>query len=143
MSHIKPVQLAPLRPPFPRWDNAHTQCDYHGGNPGHPTKNCSALKYKVRDLINEGKLKFGELDGLAKVEDSSRIKVEVSKQEEETPKEANVEKTIMPKEEGPIAKTDSSLTTEGSKERSCKLDKRGGREKGAPRAGTRFGTNVC
>ena len=56
MGHIKPVQLAPLRPPFPRWYNAHTQCDYHGGNPGHPTENCTALKYKVRDLINDGKL---------------------------------------------------------------------------------------
>ena len=45
------------------------------------------------------------------------------KLEEETPKKANVEKTTMPKEKGPIAKTDSSSTTEGSKERSCKLDK--------------------
>ena len=45
------------------------------------------------------------------------------KLEEETPKEANVGKTTMPKEKGPIAKTDSSSTTEGSKERSCKLNK--------------------
>ena len=58
MGHIKPVQLEPLRPPFPRWYNTHTQCDYHGENPGHPMKNYTALKYKVRDLINDGKLKF-------------------------------------------------------------------------------------
>ena len=38
MGHIKPVQLAPFRPPFPRWYNAHTQCDYHGENPGIPRK---------------------------------------------------------------------------------------------------------
>ena len=37
MGHIKPIWLAPLTPPFPRWYNAHTRCDYHGGNPGHPT----------------------------------------------------------------------------------------------------------
>ena len=84
MGHIKPVQLAPLSPPFPRWYNAHTQCDYHGRNPGHPTKNCTALKYKVRDLVNEGKLKFEDLDGLAEVKHPSRTKVEMPKQEEET-----------------------------------------------------------
>ena len=39
------------------------------------------------------------------------------------PKEANVGKTTMPKEKGPTAKTDSSSTTEKSKERSCKLNK--------------------
>ena len=79
MGHIKPVQLAPLRPPFPRWYNAHTQCDYHGGNPGHPTENCTALKHKVQDLINVGKLKFEDLDGSAEIEDSSRTKRKVSK----------------------------------------------------------------
>ena len=47
IGHIEPVQLAPLRPPFPRWYNTHTRCDYHGGNPSHPMKNCPALKYKV------------------------------------------------------------------------------------------------
>ena len=41
------------------------------------------------------------------------------KQEEETPKEANFEKTTMPKEKVPISKTGSSSTTEESKERSC------------------------
>ena len=60
-----------------------------------------------------------ELDGSAEVEDSSRTKVEVPKQEEETPKEANLEKATMPKEEVPIAKVGSSSTTEKSKERSC------------------------
>ena len=62
IDHIEPVQLAPLRPPFPRWYNAHTRCNYHGGNLGHPTENCTALKYKIRDLINNGKLKFEDLD---------------------------------------------------------------------------------
>ena len=55
-------------------------------------KNCTALKYKVRDLINEEKLKFGELDGSVEVEDSSTTKMKVPKQEEETPKEENLEK---------------------------------------------------
>ena len=72
-------ELAPLRPPFPRWYNVHTRCDYHGGNPGHPTKNCIALKYKVRDLINDGKLKFEDLDRLVEIEDSSRTKVEMTR----------------------------------------------------------------
>ena len=70
--HIEPVQLAPLRPPFSRWYNAHTRCDYHGGNPSHPTENCTALKYKVRDLINDGKLKFKDLDRPVEVKGPSR-----------------------------------------------------------------------
>ena len=37
IGHIEPVQLAPLRLPFPRWYNVHTRCDYHSGNPAHPT----------------------------------------------------------------------------------------------------------
>ena len=119
MGHIKPVQLAPLRLPFLRWYNAHTQCNYHGGNPGHLTENCTALKYKVRDLINNGKLKFGDLDRPFEVKDSSRTKAEMSKQEEETPREANIEKTTMPKEKAPTPKAGSSSITEGSKERSC------------------------
>ena len=79
IGHIEPVQLTPLRPPFPRWYNTHTRCDYHGGNPGHPTKNYTALKYKVRDLINDRKLKFEDLDRPVEVEDSSRTKVEMPK----------------------------------------------------------------
>ena len=116
MGHIKPVQLASLRPPFPRWYDAHTQCDYHGGNPGHPTENCIALKYKVRDLINDGKLKFEDWDRPVKVEDSSKTKVEIPKQKKETPKEPSFGKTTMPREKVPIAKVGSSSTTKGSKE---------------------------
>ena len=119
LGHIKPLQLAPLRPPFPRWYNAHTQCDYHGGNPGHSTENCIALKHKVQDLINDGKLKFDDFGRPAEVEDPSRTKVEVPGQKEETPKEANLEEATTPKEKVPIAKTDSSSTTEKLEERSC------------------------
>ena len=60
ISHIEPVQLTPLRPLFPRWYNARTRYDYQGENSGHPTKNCTAFKHKVQDLINLGKLKFKE-----------------------------------------------------------------------------------
>ena len=60
----------------------------------------------------------------AEVQDLFRTKVEMPKLEEETPKEANVEKTTMPKEKVPTAKAGSSSTTEGSKERPCKPDER-------------------
>ena len=62
IGHIEPVYFSPLRPPFPRWYNARTRCDYHAGNPDHSMKNCTALKHKVQDLINLGKVKFEELD---------------------------------------------------------------------------------
>ena len=119
IGHIEPVQLAHLKPPFPRWYNAHTRCDYHGRNPDHPTENCTALKHKVQDLINDGKLKFEDLDRLVGVEDSSRTKVKMTRQKKETPKEANFGKATIPKEKVPIAKVGSSSTTEGLKERSC------------------------
>ena len=114
--HIRLVQFAPLRTPFPRWYNAHTRYDYHGENLGHPTENCTTLKYKVRDLINNEKLKFEDLDRPIEVEDSSRTKVEMPRQKEETPKKVNFGKATMPKERVPIAKVGSSSTTEGSKE---------------------------
>ena len=119
MGHIKPVQLAPLRPPFPKWYNAHTRCDYHSGNPGHPTENCTSLKSKVQELINDGELTFEDLDGPTEVKDPSRTKVETANQKEETPKEPSFGKTKMPREKVPIAKVGSSSTTEGSKEQSC------------------------
>ena len=90
MGHIKPIRLALLTPPFPRWYNAHTRCDYHGGNPGHPTENCTGLRRKVRDLINDGKLKLEDLDRPVEVEDSSRVKVEMVRQKHETPRKANL-----------------------------------------------------
>ena len=52
--HIELVQFAPLRPPFPKWYNAHTRCDYHGRNPGHPTKNCTSLKLRSKSLSMMG-----------------------------------------------------------------------------------------
>ena len=82
--HIEPVQFAPLRPPFPRWYNAHTRCDYHGRNPGHPTENCTSLKSKVQELINDGKLTFEDLDGPTEFKDPSRTKVEIARQEHGT-----------------------------------------------------------
>ena len=116
--------MAPLRSPFPRWYNAHTRCDYHVGNPGHSTENCTALKQKIQDLINDGKQKFEDLDRPTEIEDPSKTNVEIMRQEKETPKEVNFKKAAMPKEKVPIAKVRKSeagslSTTEGSKERSC------------------------
>ena len=70
-------------------------------------------------MINDGELTFEDLDEPVEIKDPSRTNVEMPKQEEETPKEANFEKTTMPKQKVPIAKTGSSSTTEGSKEQSC------------------------
>ena len=52
-------------------------------------ENCTALKHKVQDLINDGKLTFEDLDRPVKVKGPSRTKVEMKKQEKETPKKAN------------------------------------------------------
>ena len=119
MGHIEPIQLESLTPPFPKWYNTHVRYDYHSENLGHPIKNYTAFRRKVQDLINDGKLKFEELDGPAEVEDPSKVKVEIPRQEKEAPKRARLGKAAIPKEKVPIAKVSSSSTTEGSKGRSC------------------------
>ena len=122
--HIEPVQFSPLRPPFPRWYNAHTRCDYHDGNPGHPTENCTSLKSKVQKLINDGKLTFEDLDGPAEVKNLFRVKVGIAIQEHGVPREASLGKPAIPKDEVSIAKDEkeeanSLLTTKGSKAQLC------------------------
>ena len=74
-------------------------------------------------MIEEGKLKFEELNGPAEVEDPSRAKAKITRQEKEAPSEAIPKKAAMPKEKVHVAKVrkneaSSSSTTEGLKERS-------------------------
>ena len=69
---------------------------------------------------------FEELNGPAEVDDPSRAKVEMARQEKETSREASLGKAAMPKEKVSITKVQkseagSSSTTEESKGRSCEL----------------------
>ena len=119
-----PIQARPRRPPFPKWYDVNIRCNYHSGVPGHSIEDCTIFKNKVQNLIQEGKLKFEELNGPAKVEDPSRVKVEISRQEKEALKGARLGKAAILKKKIPIAKvqrneTGSLSTTERSKERSC------------------------
>ena len=75
-------------------------------------------------MINDGKLKFEKLDEPAEVEDPSRAKFEMLRQEKEASKGARLRKVAISKEKVHIAKVrknevGSSPTTEESKERSC------------------------
>ena len=120
--------MEPLRPPFPKWYNAHTRCDYHSGNPGHSTENCIAHKREVQSLIKDGKLKFEESDGPVGVEDLFEVEAEMIRQKEITPREAGFGKTTISRDEVFIAKDKKSeasglLTTERSKERLYKPNK--------------------
>ena len=53
------VPLTPMEPPYPRWYDANTSCDYHYGIKGYSTKNCLALKNNVQALKNAGYVSFG------------------------------------------------------------------------------------
>ena len=128
IGHIKPIHLAPLRPPFLRWYDAHARCNYHAGNPGHSTKNCTALKHQVQDLIKLGKLKFEESNEPVGVEDLFGAKAETTRQEEKTPREIGSRKAAMRRDKVSISKVGRgeakcSSTTEGSKERLCDLNR--------------------
>ena len=79
-------------------------------------------------MINDGKLKFEELDGSTKVEDPSMAKVEMPRQGKGAPREASLRKAAIPKGKVPIFKTGRnetgcSLTIERSKERLCELNR--------------------
>ena len=125
---IEPVYFAPLKPPFPRWYNANVRCNYHAGYPGHPTKNCTALKYKVQDLINLGKLKFEKSNRPVGVEDLFGAKAETTRQEEKTLREIGSRKAVIRRDEVFISmvgrgEAEGSSTTERSKERLCELNR--------------------
>jgi len=51
------VAICPARtiqPPYRRFYDANAKCEYHGGEIGHSTENCRALKYKVQSLLDSG-----------------------------------------------------------------------------------------
>ena len=59
---LSPIDIPPLQPPYPRWYNENVHCNYHSGNRGHSTKNYTALKRRVQDLIKRGELTFEDED---------------------------------------------------------------------------------
>ena len=59
---LSPVDIPPLQPPYPRWYNENVHCDYHSGNKGHSTENCTSLKRRVQELIKKGELTFEDED---------------------------------------------------------------------------------
>ena len=72
-------------------------------------------------MIKDEKLKFEESNGPARVEDPSRAKAEVIRQENEAQIEVSFRKAIIPTDEVSIAKdkkgeASGSLTTKRSKE---------------------------
>ena len=93
-----PVHWVPLWPPFSKWYNTNVQCDYHAGNSSHLTENCNSLKREVQSLIKDGKLKFEESNGPVGVEDPSRAKTKMRRQEKEASREASSWKTTMPRD---------------------------------------------
>ena len=56
------MDIPAMEPSYPRWYNENAQCDYHSGNRGHSTEDCTALKRKVHDLIKAGALTFDDED---------------------------------------------------------------------------------
>ena len=56
------MDIPPMQPPYTRWYNKNARCDYHFGNRGHSTKDCTALKRRVHDLIKVGALAFDNED---------------------------------------------------------------------------------
>ena len=51
-----------MQPPCPKWYNENARCDYHFGNRDHLTKDYTAVKQKVNDLIKVGALAFDDED---------------------------------------------------------------------------------
>jgi len=49
-----------IQPPYSRYYDVNAKCEYHGGEVGHSTENCQALKYKVQSLLDSGWHTFQE-----------------------------------------------------------------------------------
>ena len=68
LQHLLRMNLITLIGPHPNPKtsspnyNPDARCAYHSDNPGHDTNNCWALKYKIQDQIDEGKLEFTQDD---------------------------------------------------------------------------------
>ena len=41
---LLPMDIPLIQPPYPKWYNENARCDYHFGNRGHSTENCTMLK---------------------------------------------------------------------------------------------------
>ncbi|XP_017613613.1 uncharacterized protein LOC108458722 [Gossypium arboreum] len=52
--------LKPIQPPFPKWYDANTQCEYHTGIARHTIVNCTAFKKLVERFIKMGIVKFDD-----------------------------------------------------------------------------------
>ncbi|XP_012453460.2 uncharacterized protein LOC105775497 [Gossypium raimondii] len=52
-----------MRPPYPKWYDMNTQCEYHAGIPGHSIENCTAFKKAVERFIKMGIVKFDNPSG--------------------------------------------------------------------------------
>ena len=62
LGSLVPMDISPMQPPYPRWYTENARCDYHSDNRGHSTKDCTALKRRVHDLIKAGALAFDNED---------------------------------------------------------------------------------
>ncbi|GKU90956.1 hypothetical protein SLEP1_g4893 [Rubroshorea leprosula] len=54
---VETLQTYPIRPPYSHWYDQQAKCEYHNVV-GHSTEHCTALKHKIQDLIDEGKLQL-------------------------------------------------------------------------------------
>ncbi|XVF41023.1 hypothetical protein PTKIN_Ptkin01aG0247200 [Pterospermum kingtungense] len=59
---VAPTFLCPLEPPCPRWYDVNAMCTYHSGATRHDLENCTAFKYKVQALLDNGKIQFNVND---------------------------------------------------------------------------------
>ncbi|XWS41133.1 hypothetical protein CRYUN_Cryun17cG0054000 [Craigia yunnanensis] len=45
---VKLMVLGPLTPPFPKWYNPNTHCEYHAGVPGYSIEDCTLLRMRCK-----------------------------------------------------------------------------------------------
>ena len=87
---------------YPRWYNENARCDYHFGNRGNSTKDCTAMKRKVHDLIKARALAFDDEDipdvNRNSLPDHQRPKINVVDSNPELQIEKNVKAVCMPME---------------------------------------------
>ena len=91
-----------MQPLYLIWYNENIRCDYHSGNRGHSTEDCTTLKRRVHYLIKAGALAFDDEDvpdvNRNPLSDYQRPKINAVESDPELLVEEGVRAVYMPME---------------------------------------------
>ena len=65
---VSPFYMKPIQPPYPKWYNPNTQCEYHAGAVGHSIEDYIGFKKLIEKLMQIGVVRFDDSAGTAETD---------------------------------------------------------------------------